>query len=315
MPSRKSGPPARPGRLGSERVLTAEQAIDTINGIFGFHPGHRALHAKGITCRGSFTATPEAAAISRAAHLQGKTVAVVARLSNGSGDPGEPDAKPGVRGLAVGFELDGGERTDIVAQNAPRFPVSTPEAFMELIAAVDPGPRMAIRLPWFLARHPRAIGALAANSSALKAPAGFGSVPYFAVHAYSFESSSGQRRWGRYTWVPEPAEATRPIGSGRSRDYLIDELRERLPGEPIRFGLELQIAAAGDDPHDPASQWPADRERLRLGELEIDSVDESIAATIFDPLNLTDGIGPSDDPVLHFRPGAYSVSFERRMAG
>ena len=163
-------------------MLTAEQAIDTINSVFGAHAGCRALHAKGVTCRGSFTASPEAAEVSRAAHLQGGTVPVVARLSNGSGDPGEHDAAPGVRGLAVGFELPGGERTDIVAQNQPRFPVSTPEAFMELLTAVDPGPKMVVKLPWFLARHPRAARALVANSSSLKAPAAYGSIPYFAVH-------------------------------------------------------------------------------------------------------------------------------------
>lgn len=294
-------------------MVTPEQAIDTINGVFGVHPGRRALHAKGITCRGSFEPTAEAGSLSRAAHLQA-TVPVIARLSDGSGDPDEPDAKPGVRGLAVGFELPGGERTDIVAQNAPRFPVSTPDAFMALITAVDPGPRMAYRLPFFLARHPRAIPALAANAAALKAPAGFGSVPYYAVHAYGFESASGNRRWGRYTWVPEPAEAAREPGSGRSRDYLIEEVRERLPADPIRFDLELQLAEARDNPHDPASQWPAERERIRLGELTIESVDESIAETIFDPMKLTDGIEPSKDPILHYRPGAYSVSFERRTA-
>jgi catalase len=194
-------------------VLTAEQAIDRINAIFGAHPGCRALHAKGLTCRGSFTATPEAAGISRAAHLQGEPVPVVARLSNGSGDPAEHDAAPGVRGLAVGFELPGGERTDIVSQNQPRFPVSTPEAFMELVEAVDPGPKMVARLPWFLARHPRAARALVANSSSLKAPAAYGSIPYFAVHAYEFTNASGARRWGRYTWVPDPT-ITSPTRSG-----------------------------------------------------------------------------------------------------
>jgi catalase len=295
-------------------VLTAEQAIDRINAIFGAHPGCRALHAKGLTCRGSFTATPEAAEISRAAHLQGEPVGVVARLSNGSGDPGEHDAAPGVRGLAVGFELPGGERTDIVSQNQPRFPVSTPEAFMELVEAVDPGPKMVARLPWFLARHPRAARALIANSSSLKAPAAYGSIPYFAVHAYEFSDSAGTRRWGRYTWVPDPDEAARKPASGRSHDYLTDEVRARLPDVPIRFDLELQIAEDNDDPHDPASQWPGDRERVRLGELAIESVDDSISETIFDPLRLTDGIDPSDDPVLRFRPGAYSVSFERRSA-
>jgi len=35
---------------------------------------------------------------------------------------------------------------------------------------------------------------------------------------------------------------------------------------------------------------------------------------LFDPMRLTDGIEPSDDPVLRFRPRAYSVSVERRTS-
>ena len=33
---------------------------------------------------------------------------------------------------------------------------------------------------------------------------------------------------------------------------------------------------------------------------------------VFDPMRLTDGIEPSDDPILAARPKTYSVSIERR---
>jgi catalase len=36
---------------------------------------------------------------------------------------------------------------------------------------------------------------------------------------------------------------------------------------------------------------------------------------IFDPGRLTNGIERSEDPILHARSGAYSVSFERRTGG
>ena len=32
-----------------------EQIVDTMNAIFGKHPGYRAVHAKGIVCEGEFT--------------------------------------------------------------------------------------------------------------------------------------------------------------------------------------------------------------------------------------------------------------------
>jgi catalase len=34
---------------------------------------------------------------------------------------------------------------------------------------------------------------------------------------------------------------------------------------------------------------------------------------VFDPMRLPAGIAPSDDPILHARPRAYSVSAYRRL--
>ncbi len=49
----------------------------------GLSPGNRALHAKGKLYRGTFTATAEAAQLSRAAHLSGSAVPALIRFSNG----------------------------------------------------------------------------------------------------------------------------------------------------------------------------------------------------------------------------------------
>ena len=46
-------------------------AVDVFNDRFGRHPRRRALHAKGIWCRGSFTAAPAGARAVQSAHLQG----------------------------------------------------------------------------------------------------------------------------------------------------------------------------------------------------------------------------------------------------
>ena len=109
-------------------AVTPEQATDAANDAFGRHPGFRALHAKGTLLKGTFTATPEAARLTRAAHMQGEPVPATIRVSNGGGTP-----RSGLRArrARAGGEADlpDGARTDIVAQSAPRFPVHTPEAF------------------------------------------------------------------------------------------------------------------------------------------------------------------------------------------
>jgi catalase len=300
------------------RVVTPEQAIDRINDGFGRHPGTRALHAKGRFYSATFTATPEATQLCRAAHLQGTPVPAVVRLSNGTGRPGLPDRVPDVRGLAVSFRPAEGVATDILAQTAPRFPVRTVDDFVTLTHAAA----LSQRKPWLLARflvtHPRAFRALAVNAKAgaLKPPRGFASATYYAVHAYRWLDADDAGQWVRYTWLPDPATATAEAPDRKDPDYLHHDMERRLAAAPVRLTLQVQIAADGHDPHDPTSVWRSSR-HVKAGVLEITAPDPGPETDggiiVFDPVRVIDGIELSDDPILRFRPLAYSVSAERRV--
>jgi catalase len=298
-------------------VLSPERAVDAINARFGRH-GARALHAKGTLCRGTFAATPEAGRLSRAAHMQGDPVDATVRFSNGSGDPGSPDYGPEVRGMAVKFYLPDGSRTDISAQTVPRFPVRTPDAFINLLRASAPGRARLWRLPLFLATHPETLPALRANAPALKPPASYSTCRYYAIHAFKWIDAGGGERFVRYRWLPEADEPSLSAEEARSRgaDYLQDDIRDRLARGPVRFTLELQIAREGDAVDDPTSVWPDARETVNAGTLELTGLEtgreQGGDVLVFDPMRVTDGIEPSDDPILRYRPRAYSVSVERR---
>jgi catalase len=295
-------------------VITPAQAVDAINRRFGSH-GARALHAKGTLLKGTFTATEQAAQLTTAAHMQGTPVPVTARLSNGSGDPHAPDYGPEVRGLAVKFYLTDGGRTDISAQTVPRFPVRTPDAFINLIRASAPGRARLWRLPAFLATHPEALPALRANAPALKPPASYATARYYAVHAFKWIDAQGGERYVRYTWLPEASEPPLSPEEARSRgaDYLQSDIVERLP---VRFTLELQIAGGGDKVDDPTVVWPGERERVNAGTLELTEREtgreQDGDVLVFDPTRVTGGIDLSEDPILKFRAPAYSASVERR---
>lgn len=297
-------------------MLTPEQTVDAINRRYGRHGGARALHAKGTVCGATFEATPEAARLTRAVHMQGQPVEATVRFSNGSGDPSSLDYEPDVRGMATTFHLPDGSRTDISAQTAPRFPVDAHDAFVELLLASEPRVQALWRLPWFLARHPKALGSLRRNAGGLRPPPSYASRPYYAIHAFRWIDSDGGEHHVRYRWTPAAEDSPISVSEAKRRgpDYLQDELRERLEREPIRFALEVQIAAPGDPVDDPTAEWPADRERLVAGRLAIDRVAAEGGELVFDPTRLTDGIEPSEDPILRFRPSAYSVSAERRMS-
>lgn len=301
-------------------MIGPEEAVEAINARFGRHPGCRALHAKGSLYRGTFTATLEGARLTRAAHMQGPAIDLTVRFSNGSGDPTRPDNVADVRGMAVTFHLPGGSRTDILAQSVPRFPASTPEAFIELLGATDRSVGSLWRFLVFLARHPRVVPTLNLNAAALRPPTSYATIPYYAVHAFKWIDPDGAQRYVRYRW--EPGESAPRLAKLEARrrgpNYLQEELTERLRRGPVEFKLMLQLAGEGDAVDDPTAVWPEDRETVVAGILKVTgpmALDEAGRALVFDPMRLTDGIEASNDPVLLFRPRAYSVSAQRRASG
>jgi catalase len=299
--------------------VTPQQAVDAANRTFGRHPGSRALHAKGIVCRGTFTATPAAARLTVAGHMRGDPVPAIIRVSNGSGDPASPDYARDVRGLAVKFELPDGSKTDIVCQSLPWFAFDQPEGFVEFLLAQRRGPAMAWRFPAYLIRHPRTISALRVNLPALKPPESYATLRYYGIHAFRFLAPDGGSRYVRYEWAPANGDhrLSGREAKGRGRDFLQDEFRERLAGGAARFTLQLQLAEPQDPIDDPSARWPAERERVDAGTLEISEIDEAgdDGVLVFDPAKVTDGVELSNDPVLQFRPRAYSESVSRRTSG
>jgi catalase len=302
----------------------AEDLLASFDAIFGAHPGVRAAHAKGTCCDATFTATPEAAALTRAPHMQGTPVRATVRFSNGSGNPTAPDNGREPRGMAVKFHLDDRRSTDIVSINQPVFITRTPEEFLEFMRLRRPDPETGkldlAALGAFVGARPES---QRAAQFLLTAPAlaSFLQAEYFAIHAFRFVAADGAARFGRYRWEPAAGTAslTPEEAGGRDADYLRDELIARLAGGPAAFTLHIQVAGEGDDPNDPTAEWPAEREQIVAGRLEITGVtadqDGGCEQLVFDPTRLCDGIEVSDDPILNIRPRAYVLSGKRRATG
>ena len=294
-------------------MLPPEEAIDRLAALMKAEPGHRVLHAKGIFCSGTFNASREATALSRAGHLQGETVPVLVRWSHGSGRHDANDDRPYVRGMAVSFVLPDGTSTDMLGQTIPRFPVRTPDDFVRLSEiARDRG-----ALLKFLATRPSTALALAHNArvKAFKPPFSYAEATYYPIHAYRWVTLAGHGTWVRYRLVPKATPPERPPGRFTGRDRLLDELEARLAQGPVGYDLVVTVAGSKDDPHDPMSVWRGSREFV-AGWFEITTIEEDREPmgdiVVFDPTRVVDGIELSDDPILRYRPAAYSVSIERR---
>jgi catalase len=301
----------------------SERLVDGINATYGSHPGHRAVHAKGVLCAGTFRPTDPASALSRARHFAGGPVRTHVRFSNGGGDPTVPDGTRDACGMAVKFYLPDAKTTDIVALSLPVFFTRTPQDLLAFNEARRPDPATGQpdmeKVGAFLAEHPETVPGVTA-AIAHPAPASYAGLTYHGIHAFGFVASDDTVRYGRYHFVPEGGEETisEEEAAARSPDYLREELDERLGQRPVAFGLELQLAAQGDPIDDPTADWPPEREVVHLGRLEITALasdrERDGDILVFDPTRVPDGIRLTDDKILLARPGAYTVSVTRRTS-
>jgi catalase len=298
-------------------MVTPHEAIEAIHGQYGQHPGARALHAKGRLYRATFTATPQGAHLSTAGFLNGSPVPALVRFSNGAGNPRVKDKAPAPHGLAVKFSLPNGKTADISSQTAKVFLSKTPDGLIDFIKAASSGAKAPLKIAKFFIDYPEAIKSTAINAPTLRTPVSYAQARFYGLHAFKWTGADGESRWVRYQWIPEAGEKHfSPLKAAKiSRDYLLDEVDSRLAEGPIRFTLRVQVAGPGDSTVDPSQNWKSD-EFVDVGTLEITGRDNEREKdgdiVVFDPMRVTDGIEPSDDPVLRFRTLAYSESVRLR---
>jgi catalase len=278
----------------------------------------RFIHAKGIVCQGTFDASPDAAAISRATHFSGAAVPVTVRFSDGAPDSAVADSSPDAapRGMAIRFGT--GRGTDIMAISHNGFLVGTGEEFLALqkaIVATDASKPHPWPVEAFMVSHPKALKFV---QDLNRVPVSFAAESFFSNNALIFVNSKQERRAGRYQIVPVggPQYLDDTEKKASSPNFLNEELKSRLAKGPAKFRLLLQVAEPGDQTNDGSVVWPDDRKKVELGVITISSVvpDSATAerALAFDPTRLVDGIELSDDPLPALRSRVYVYSVAGR---
>lgn len=200
----------------------------------------------------------------------------------------------------------------------PCFLARTPEDFIEFTRARRPDPETGQpdmeKLGAYLSAHPEALPAIQATLGA-DPPESYATVAYNSIHAFRWTAADGSSRFVRYRFEPEAGERTISDEEAEQRgpDYLQEEIAGR---EVAAFRMFVVIAGDGDPVDDSTAAWPDERERVEVGRLELAGPDPERERggdiLVFDPTRVTDGIELSGDPILRFRPEAYSASVVRR---
>jgi catalase len=291
----------------------AVELVDAIGKAAGSFPGHRAAHAKGVVLAGTFTPTEAARRLTRAAQFAGDPVRVTVRFSNGGANPDGNDAGVGDgRGMATKFYLPDGSTTDIVGLSLPVFFVRTPEEFLEFTLARAESFE---KVGEFIGAHPATAAAAQLIAPALVPPRSYATLAYNSIHAFRLVDAEDNGRWIRWRWLPEAGVEWLPEAEweGMDPNFLQGEIADRLP---VRFTLVARLGDEGLPTDDPTAAWPEDLETVDMGTVELTGPETQRETgddvMVMDPTRVTDGIEPSDDPILHVRSHAYSVSVERR---
>ena len=308
-----------PAGAGAQTASTATQTVDTMNALWGKHPGMRANHAKGVVVEGSFTPTPAAASLSKANIFAGGAVPVTVRFSDSTGLPTLPDGSSGANphGMSIKFHPPGGGVVDVVTNSLAFFPVATGEEFLEFLQAAQasgPDAPHPNKVEQFMGSHPAAPKAF----GLLATPSSFARETYNGVDAFIFVNAEGTRQPFRFQFVPAagPDHLSAADAAKLPPDALVDELPSHLATGPVVFRVMAQLASPGDQTKDPTQPWPADRKMVDMGTITLTkAVPDNAAAQKalrYLPNALTPGIEVSDDPLIDARVRAYVISFGRR---
>ncbi len=329
--------------------ITAEEMLDAFKE--DAPPGHvrdtRWAHTHGIGVLGHFVASTVAKKWSAAAFMQGGTVPVICRFSNGSSDPKRHDNWPDTRGLAVKFHPPGGEPHDMLAMTISVFGARSRQEFLDISKAFVPKPipkkswfqlnvvdPLHLRLPppsfppgvtesgapglaAFAGTHPYA-RAFVLEGGASIVPVSWARIEYHAVHTFMALGPDGVKRPVRFVW--QPVDGVFPVPPVElpelGPDFLGEEMRRRLARESARFTLRMTLGEPGDELADPSVNWPKSRRSVNMGMLTIEKMAEpegvDVSTMSFNPMRLPPGVEPSDDVILHARGEIYSLGCQER---
>ncbi len=301
----------------SPQRLTPDKMVAALAPPTGVALGYRRNHAKGICFTGVFEANGAGSAMSKAQVFTQGQYPVLGRFNLGTADPNAPDATVRVRGMGLQISTPDGEVWRSAMIDPPFFPVSTPQAFYELLlasASKDPD-----AMKTFAGAHPE-IAAFGAWAKSAPWTGSYAEERFNSLNSFVFADSSGAENTVRWSLLPaaRPVPISQDDLAKRGPDYLEHEITERVRGGPQRWTMVVIVANPGDPTADPSKAWPEDRRAVEVGTLTVQQIepdrDGPCRDINFDPTVLPSGMRTSDDPFPAARSAAYARSYDLRTA-
>ena len=301
----------------SPQRLTPDKFVNALTPPTGEPLGHRRNHAKGISFTGVFEANGAGSALSYAEVFTRGQYPALGRFNLGTPDPNAADATVRVRGMGLQISTPDGQEWRSAMINPPVFPVSTPQAFYELLlASASKDPDV---MKTFGAAH---AGFAPFGAWATSGPwtGNYAEERYNGLNSFVFTDNSGAEHTVRWSLLPaaQPVSVPPDELAKRGPNFLDQEITERVRSGPQRWTMVVTVANPGDPSADPSKAWPQDRRTVEVGTLTVQQIeperDGPCRDINFDPTVLPSGIRTSDDPFPAARSSVYAKSYDLRTA-
>ncbi len=298
------------GSVAADTGQAASNTVDSFEKIFGVTEGKRRNHTKGFCFEGEFVPNSTAMQPYTNSALFLKEADVIGRLSHKGGNNNAADNKPADYGMGLLINTAAGPH-NISMNTLDFFPVATPEAFAKLMMAKTQGPA-AVKAFKDSNLDLQRFSAHKANKKKELTP--YEGSTFNSINSFYLVDEKGKKTAIRWSFIPSKKQS---IVLKPTADFFYENMQDNLNNHGVSWDMVITLANPNDAVNDASIQWIGEHKQLTAGTLNVLSLsseqDGRCDNINYDPLVLSPGVLPSEDPLLQARRNSYAISFGKRV--
>ena len=298
--------------MAQDPADNAENAITAFEEVFGVTQGKRRNHTKGFCIEGEIRPVDAAIRKYSVSPLFTGVSSVIARVSHKGGNNGAADDKFGHYGLAMEITTAEGDLHIFNMNTEHFFPVSSPEAFTELMQAKATGPDAVAD---FAAKSPELRAHKKYHEAIDKRLRPYEGATYNSINSFYLVDEAGLSSAVRFSFVP--AGEHRIVLEPR-QDFFLQNIEANLKSGEVAWNMVVTFANSDDPVNNPAALWTGDHKQINAARFVVTSAmseaDGRCDGINYDPLVLSEGFAPSEDPMLEARSLIYAIGVGKRLS-
>ncbi|WP_425082628.1 catalase [Ruegeria arenilitoris] len=289
-----------------------EKGFAAFEDLFGVTEGKRRNHTKGFCVEGTLTPLDETIETYSNSTLFTSESSVIARVSHKGGKANPADDKYGLLGLSMEITTPDDDLHVIAMNTEHFFPVPTSKAFIELLRSKAAG---ADATKAFAAANPSLKTYSEYHGALDKSLRPHEGTTYYSVNSFLLVNDAGQETAMRFYFRPSGQE---DIVVDTHPDFFIENMQANIANGGVSWDMVIVLANADDNVEDPSVQWTGDHTEIVAARFTANAAmteaDGQCDEINFDPLILSDGFAPSNDPMLKARSLIYAHGVGKRLS-